>query len=425
LVDGKDYVLFVFVSFKEVEQYKEMYGQRIYVKLPYHAPGAYEMPRETAKEFGHYLEATHEYQLDDNILSVRKFNNTTDKFDFVPLSELLLFLQTAAQSGKQYPLFGATKWRPMKRPKKGDDEWKNAKVYSCFLINLIQTRNIHFRGKNAKEQTEPTRRAEDIIFNSKCNKIDIVQKNTFYRIQKIEAKGVPRSASAANVGDDAGEDAACNSSSAAHADDAHDYVNDAVTTAASDDNIAGEESSDDDHHVEELNFQETNFQDTPTTSSTAVCQYFKNAGYCHSSCKLEHPRKECRPGFCFPYCTMQGCHHRKNCRFKHPIMFDRCCLCGLSVQESTPGSCPKCERSFCSNCAVRDCFCDKEANFAEVEDEEANFAEMEDEEANFARRERHRRKRPRQGDLLRCYSFLALNEIDQYQSYYSLIRRSK
>jgi len=178
-IDGKDYVLFVFVAKSELQSYKRRWPNQVLVELPFEdqQENWKDLTRQTIKVFGETLGTDYVFMLEDNIYCSYKLNEGK----YVPTSMLDYFqsLQTAAmESGA--PLVGSRVVGlehinnvPIKQ-----HEWENGIVQSAFAVNT-QNLPVYF------ENTTPSPNDDQGLtsFNRLCNETGVVQQCQNYVLQ--------------------------------------------------------------------------------------------------------------------------------------------------------------------------------------------------------------------------------------------------
>jgi len=178
-IDGKDYVLFVFVAKSELQSYKRRWPNQVLVELPFESQQENwkDLTRQTIKVFGETLGTDYVFMLEDNIYCSYKLNEGK----WVPTSMLDYFqsLQTAAmESGA--PLVGSRVVGlehinnvPIKQ-----HEWENGIVQSAFAVNT-QNLPVYF------ENTTPSPNDDQGLtsFNRLCNETGVVQQCQNYVLQ--------------------------------------------------------------------------------------------------------------------------------------------------------------------------------------------------------------------------------------------------
>jgi len=135
-IDGKDYVLFVFVAKSELQSYKRRWPNQVLVELPFEfqQENWKDLTRQTIKVFGETLGTDYVFMLEDNIYCSYKL----DEGKYVPTSMLDYFqsLQTAAmESGA--PLVGSrvVGLEHINNVVIKQHEWENGVVQSAFAVN--------------------------------------------------------------------------------------------------------------------------------------------------------------------------------------------------------------------------------------------------------------------------------------------------
>jgi len=178
-IDGKDYVLFVFVAKSELQSYKRRWPNQVLVELPYEVQQENwkDLTRQTIKVFGETLGTDYVFMLEDNIYCSYKV--VDDKW--VPSTMLDYFqtLQTAAiESGA--PLVGSriVGLEQVNSVTITQNEWENGIVQSAFAV---RTKNLDVYFEN----TTPTPNDDQGLtaFNRSCNEVGVVQQCQNYLLQ--------------------------------------------------------------------------------------------------------------------------------------------------------------------------------------------------------------------------------------------------
>jgi len=175
-IDGKDYIMFVFVPKNEIQSYKRRWPNQILVELPFSNDEVNwrDLARQTIKVFGETLGTEYVFMVDDNLYCAYKSNE--NKFEPVPLMEYFEALQSCTESGS--PLIGSrvVGLGPIDVEVK-ENEWENGFVQSAFLVKT-QDFDVYFEKSNQSEFDDGLDQ-----FNRACNNVATVQQNQFYVLQ--------------------------------------------------------------------------------------------------------------------------------------------------------------------------------------------------------------------------------------------------
>jgi hypothetical protein len=132
-IDGKDYVLFVFVYKSEIQSYKKLWPNQVLVELPFEKKENWrDLSRQTIKVFGETLGSEYVFMLEDNIYCSYKFSG--GNWESVSMLEYFQALQeSATKSGA--PLVGSLVSRvgDLNVARKESD-WENNVVQTAFAV---------------------------------------------------------------------------------------------------------------------------------------------------------------------------------------------------------------------------------------------------------------------------------------------------
>jgi len=180
-IDGKDYIMFVFVSKSELQSYKRRWPNQVLVELPFeeNQDNWKDLTRQTIKVFGETLGTDYVFMLEDNIYCAYK-PNEQGKWEPVSMLEYFQALQEAATQSNA-PLVGSRvhelgDLNSSEIPVKQND-WENGLVQSCFVVSTKTTvyfKNITVDPNNDQGLTD---------FNKACNEVGVVQQNQKYILQ--------------------------------------------------------------------------------------------------------------------------------------------------------------------------------------------------------------------------------------------------
>jgi len=177
-IDGRDYVMFVFVNKSELQNYKRRWPNQILVELPFQneQENWKDVHRQVIKIFGETLETEYVFMLEDNVYSIYK--EQEGQFAPVSLLEYFQVLQAAAVESKA-PLLGARVvgigaiTAEIKQK-----EWENGLVHTAFAVRT-QGLDVYFENITAEKSEDPGLNQ----FNAACNEVGVVQQNQKYVIQ--------------------------------------------------------------------------------------------------------------------------------------------------------------------------------------------------------------------------------------------------
>jgi len=177
-IDGKDYVLFVFVSKSELQSYKRRWPNQVLVELPFEKSQENwkDLTRQSIKVFGETLGTEYVFMLEDNIYCSYKSNE--GKWDPVSMLEYFQALQEAAsESGA--PLVGSrvTGFGNIEVAI-SQNEWENGVVQSAFAVKTSEL-DQYFGNVPA----EPNEDKGLTQFNRSCNEVGVVQQSQKYLLK--------------------------------------------------------------------------------------------------------------------------------------------------------------------------------------------------------------------------------------------------
>jgi len=168
-LDGRDYIMFVFVNKSEVIDYKRLWPNQVLVELPFQEQqdNWKDVQRQVIKIFGETLETDYVFVLDDNVYCIHK-EQEQGNFEPVSLLDYFLFIQDSAlESGA--PLVGARVigMGPVSIEAKPKD-WENGFVQSAYALKT-KGLNIYFEHLKA----EPLEDTGLNQFNRACNEVGL------------------------------------------------------------------------------------------------------------------------------------------------------------------------------------------------------------------------------------------------------------
>jgi len=175
-IDGKDYVLFVFVYKSEIQSYKKLWPNQVLVELPFEKKENWrDLSRQTIKVFGETLGSEYVFMLEDNIYCSYKFNDA--KWEPVSMLEYFQSLQEAA-SKSGAPIVGSivSKVGNLNVARK-DSEWENNVVQTAFAV---KTNGLDVYFGNVGDFAQDQGLTE---FNRACNDKGVVQQSQKYLLQ--------------------------------------------------------------------------------------------------------------------------------------------------------------------------------------------------------------------------------------------------
>jgi len=174
-IDGKDYVLFVFVYKSELQSYKRMWPNQVLVELPFERKDNWkDLTRQAIKVFGETLGTEYVFMLEDNIYCGYKAKE--GKWEPVSMLDYFQALQEAAtKSGA--PLVGSlvSKIGDLNVPIK-DGEWENNMVQTAYAVKTSGDLYFGLHGETDQDQGLTA-------FNKKCNEHGLVLQNQHYLLQ--------------------------------------------------------------------------------------------------------------------------------------------------------------------------------------------------------------------------------------------------
>jgi len=180
-IDGKDYVLFVFVTKSEILSYKRRWPNQVLVELPFEnkQENWKDLTRQTIKVFGETLGTEYVFMLEDNIYCSYKVND--GKWEPVSMLEYFQVIQEATtESGA--PLVGSRVVGlgnldvPIGQVV-GQAEWENGIVQSAFAV---KTQGLAVYFENLEQYQDDQGLTN---FNRACNEVGVVQQNQKYLLQ--------------------------------------------------------------------------------------------------------------------------------------------------------------------------------------------------------------------------------------------------
>jgi len=177
-IDGKDYVMFVFVLKSELQSYKRRWPNQVLVEMPFEGEhdNWKDLARQTIKIFGETLGVDYVFMIDDNIYC--GFKSNEGKWEPVSMLEYFQSLQEGATQSES-PLVGSrvTSLGNLNVPFK-QGEWENGVVHSCYAV---KTRgfDVYFPNLTSESNEDQGLTA----FNRSCNEVGVVQQNQKYLLQ--------------------------------------------------------------------------------------------------------------------------------------------------------------------------------------------------------------------------------------------------
>jgi len=174
-IDGKDYVLFVFVYKSELQSYKRMWPNQMLVELPFERKDNWKnLSRQTIKVFGETLGTEYVFMLEDNIYC--SYRAKEDKWEPISMLDYFQAIQEAAtKSGA--PLVGSlvSVIGNLDAPIK-DNEWENNMVQTAFAVRT--NNGVYFKNTDSNESDQGLTN-----FNRSSNEVGFVQQSQKYLLQ--------------------------------------------------------------------------------------------------------------------------------------------------------------------------------------------------------------------------------------------------
>jgi replication factor A1 len=177
-IDGKDYILFVFVAKSELQSYKRRWPNQVLVELPFETKqdNWKDVTRQTIKIFGETLGIDYVFMLEDNIYCSYKSNE--GKWEPISMLDYFQALQEAAIQSHA-PLVGSrvTLLGNLNVPVK-QNEWDNSVVQSAYLVKTSGLKEYFGKSLNNNGGDQGLTN-----FNKSCNEVGVVQQSQKYLLQ--------------------------------------------------------------------------------------------------------------------------------------------------------------------------------------------------------------------------------------------------